>query len=211
VRVERVAPIDDVSADRHGRQLRRLPPSQLRPHGRQQHQIRVMCGLALTREILVARNEFAADFAYSDVASEMNRRDRPGPVRAMAFVLVESSQCGLIRPFLRVTSVHCVQRSSIRSPLPLRAPADRAQALPARIGLLALLGVPVLPAGRRAGRPGRRPADRLVPRPLTVASKRASVRPGQFCSSRSRRGVGIPDRLAGIPATRRSTGRHPAV
>src|ERR1035438_1225780 len=74
---------------------------------------------------------------------------------------------GLTRRFLRVTSVHCVQRSSIRSPLPLRAPADRAQTLPARIGLLALPGVPALPAGRRAGSPDRRPVDRLVPRPLT--------------------------------------------
>ncbi len=90
----------------------------------------------------------------------------PVPVRAMAFVLVESSQGGLTRRFLRVTSVHCVQRSSIRSPLPLRASAGRAQALPARIGVLALLGVPALSAGRRAGGPHRQPAERPVSWPV---------------------------------------------
>jgi hypothetical protein len=95
--------------------------------------------------------------------------------------------------FLRVASLHSVQRSSIRPPLPLRAPADRAQALPARIGLLALLGVLALPAGRRAGHPDRRPADRPVPRPFTGGIELAASPSGMPWSGFIHVATGTPE------------------
>jgi hypothetical protein len=60
----------------------------------------------------------------------------------------------------RVVSMYCARQAQIRACLPMLASAVGAPALPARIGMFALPGLPPLPARRRPGSPHRRAAHR---------------------------------------------------
>lgn len=76
-----------------------------------------------------------------------------------------------------VASLCCVSRSSARPPLPMWASSDRAPALPARIGVLTLLWMHAVPAGRRGGSPDRRPADPAPAIPLTGGVEGGRITP----------------------------------
>ena len=76
-----------------------------------------------------------------------------------------------------VASLCCVSRSSARPPLPMWASSDRAPALPARIGVLTLLWMHAVPAGRRGRSPDRRPADPAPAIPLTGGVEGGRVTP----------------------------------